>query len=155
QRLDEALKHVGVVTITAGPGAVELTLDGAPLGKSPLPDSVLMDPGRHTIEGRAEGYLPAQITFDAAAGSTQPVQLSLKPKGPDQPPATPPLPERRSVVPGAVLGGVAGAALVSGIGLMVSGAQKLSTSRNLSQQITQAHHSCVSGAPNFDPQCPT
>jgi hypothetical protein len=153
QRLSWVLKQVGVVTIMAGPGAVEIALDGAPLGKSPLADSVFVDPGRHTLDGRREGYAPARVTFDAAAGSTQEVQISLKPKGTDQPPARPPIPERRSVVPGAVLGGVAGAAVVTGAVLLGVGASKRSSVQSTSGSILSEHHTCVVGALNYDPRC--
>jgi hypothetical protein len=64
-------------------------------------------------------------------------------------------PPHRSVVPGAVLGGVAGAALVTGIAVIAVGANKHASDVSLGQAITQAHRSCVVNAANFDPQCST
>jgi hypothetical protein len=143
ERLDEVLKRIGVITLTAVPSGTELTLDGASLGKAPLPDSVFVDSGQHTLEGRAEGYLPSRVTFDVAAGTAKAMQLSLVPEPPP----------RRSVVPGAVIGGVAGVALATGIGLVAVAAQKRSTAQGLNQTITQAHQRCFMGAANYDSLC--
>jgi hypothetical protein len=151
ERLDEVLKRIGVVTVTVNPGEVELALDGTAVGASPLPDSVFVDPGHHTLEGHRDGYLPTQVTFDVAAGAAQPIRLTLKPKGSDPVP----LPERRSIVPGAVLGAVTGVTLAVGIGLVAVVANKHATDTNLNHAITDAHHSCVASAPNFDSQCIT
>ena len=62
-------------------------------------------------------------------------------------------PARRSVVPGAVLGSAAGAALVTGIGLFAGGRAKQSSIQAQHDAIASAGRSCVAGAPNEDPSC--
>lgn len=151
ERLDEVSKRLGVLAVTVIPNGSEVTLDGAPLGKSPLVDTVFVDPGQHSLEAHGEGYLPGKVAFEMGAGSMRPVRLSLSLRGS----ASVPLPERRSVIPGAVLGGVAGAALATGIGLLVVGGNKLSTSQSVFQQIMQAHQGCIAGAHNLDARCST
>jgi hypothetical protein len=59
------------------------------------------------------------------------------------------------LVPGLVLGGAAVAGFAAGTGLMVDSAGMRSTAQGLSNAILSAHHSCVPGAQNLDPQCPT
>jgi PEGA domain len=150
ERLDDTLKRIGVVTFTVEPSGAGVVLDGAALGASPLTDSVFVDPGQHTLEARAEGQVPGWLAFDVTAGSTQAVKLALKPKGQDAVPR----PERRSVVPGAVLGGVAGAALVAGIGFFAAGRSKPASARASRVTVLDAGQSCVIGATNYYPGCP-
>jgi hypothetical protein len=57
------------------------------------------------------------------------------------------------VVPGVVLGSVAGAALVTGIGLFAGGKAKGASVADVHEAILGAHGSCVSGAANFDARC--
>jgi hypothetical protein len=59
------------------------------------------------------------------------------------------------VVPGVVIAGVGVAALATGIALLVDGSAKGSSAQTTNSAILTAHHSCVTGAPNFDAQCET
>jgi len=144
----QARAKVGQADVRVSLPGAEVYVDGKLLGSAPLPDPVFLDPGRHVIEARGDGYPPARAGVEARPGAAQAVTLTLA-RAPD------PAPERRSVVPGAVLGGVAGAALVSGIAVVAVGAKKHASNTALNQAIAQAHHSCVAGAANFDPQCST
>jgi hypothetical protein len=123
--------------------AATVTVNGRDAGAAPLAEAVFVEPGTVTVRATRDGYVTVEQTFAVAKGATQEVSLTLMPV---------PV-ERRSVVPGAVLGGVAGVAFVTGIGLMVGGALKHASNTSLNHAITQAQHSCVPGAMNLDPQC--
>jgi hypothetical protein len=161
KRLTELRAILASLTLQVSPAGALVSVDGVAVGRSPLDVEVFVDPGSHTVEAKLDGYDDAKTSVTAEKGSKPPVTLTLTRTAPPPqggttaPPAPPATPTPRSVVPGAVLGGVAGAALATGIGVLVVGAAKLSTSQSLSQQISQAHHSCVAGAPNLDAQCST
>jgi len=78
-KLDDVLKRVAAVTVIVPLDDAVVLLDGAPLGKSPFKESVYVDPGAHTLDATHEGYEPARIAFEAAAGSTPIVRLPFKP----------------------------------------------------------------------------
>jgi hypothetical protein len=131
------------------PGA-EIYVDGKLAGSAPLEDPLFLDPGSHVLEARGDGYVAARATIAATAGTAQSVVLTLS-RPPEPPPVV--VPERRSVVPGAVLGGAAGVALATGIGLLVAGSSKRATADEQAKALLGAHHSCVPGAANFDGRC--
>jgi tetratricopeptide (TPR) repeat protein len=137
---DEAKKQVGAIRLRTNVADARATIDGAAVEPEDLPFEVFLEPGTHTIVAQRDGYQPARATIQVGAGSAQEVSLALAR-------------ERRSVVPGAVLGGVAGVALVSGIGLFAAARGKRSTAQSASDSILQQHHSCVTGASNFDARC--
>src|SRR5271170_2093638 len=60
----------------------------------------------------------------------------------------------RNVVPGVVMSGLAGAAVVTGGILMAESAARLRGARSLNASIRGLHNDCVAGAVNFDPRCP-
>jgi hypothetical protein len=124
------------------PGAA-LTLDGAVIAPEETRADLFVTPGTHVLRATANGYVEAQATVEAAAGALQDVTLTLVPVPPP----------RRSVVPGAVLGGVAGAALITGIGLLVGTYAKVTSSRDLHAEIAQADHTCTPRASNYDTRC--
>jgi hypothetical protein len=154
--LDGLRKDLGTLRIRVNVEGARVFVDGKPIGESPLADVVFVDPGSHVVQARAAGYLDREARIDAAKGSAPEVALQLVavPEAPPVPPV-PPAPQRRSLVPGVVLGSVAGAALVTGIVVVAVGANKHASNVRLNQEILQAHHSCVPGAANFDPQCAT
>jgi tetratricopeptide (TPR) repeat protein len=148
KKLADVLKEVGRVRVRvtvndASTSGASVTVNGTPAGTSPIAGTLFVAPGTVVIEAKLPGYLDAHQELAVAKGSEQAVTLALVPL------AAP----RRSVVPGAVLGGVAGAAAVTGAVLLAVGASKLSTSRSLNQQIAAAHDSCVPG--HLDPLCST
>jgi hypothetical protein len=144
KRLDEVRAQVGTLHVQVSVTGATVLVDGKPVGQAPLDREVFVDPGKRMIEARLPGYEPARQSVDIAKGGELDVALAMK--------ATPPLP-RRSVVPGAVLGGVAGVALVSGIGVYVAARSKRASAESVSQSILQEHHSCVAGAHNLDTRC--
>ena len=78
-KLDEVLKRLAALTIIVPIDDAVVLLDGALLGKSPMRESVYVDPGSHTLDATHEGYEPARISFEAAAGATPIVRLPFKP----------------------------------------------------------------------------
>jgi hypothetical protein len=143
QEFQKARATVGAIRVRVNVDAATIMVNGRDAGTTPLADDVFVEPGAVRVQAKHDGYVTVEQTLTVAMGTTGEVSLALVPV-----PA-----ERRSIVPGAVLGGVAGVALVTGIGLMVGGAVKHANNTNLNRAITQAHHSCVTGATNLDSQC--
>jgi hypothetical protein len=75
--LTEARKHIGALVIKAEPAGAEVLVDGAPVGNAPLAGEVFVDPGPRTIEARLDGYKPAKVMVEIAAGSSREVPLQL------------------------------------------------------------------------------
>jgi hypothetical protein len=144
--LDGLRKELGVLRVRVSVAEARVVLDGTPLGPASLAGEVFVEPGPHVVEATLAGYKPARAPVDAAKGSAQDVTLELV-KIAEPPPA------RRSVVPGAVLGGIAGAALVTGIGLYAGGRAKIPSVRTLHDSIVSAGHNCTPGAPTYDARC--
>jgi hypothetical protein len=142
QELQKARAEIGALRVRVNVDAATVTVNGRDAGPSPIADEVFVDPGTVNVQARRDGYVTAEQTLAVAKGDAREVTLALAQV----------TVQRRSIVPGAVLGGVAGAALVTGIGLMVAGANKHASNTSLNQAITQAHHSCVTDATNFDQQ---
>ncbi|WP_437579114.1 PEGA domain-containing protein [Sorangium sp. So ce887] len=76
--LKEALAKVASVTVQVAPQGAEVTVDGAAVGKAPLPDRVFFDPGKHEIGAKLEGYVPATRPIVAVAGRTETVVVQLE-----------------------------------------------------------------------------
>jgi hypothetical protein len=145
ERLDEVTKRIGVLTVSVAPTGAELVLDAAPLGASPLPDTVFADPGQHTLEAHADGYVPSRVTFDVAAGAALPVRLALVPKGDTVPPTPPP----RTPIPRAMIvtGGIlAAGGLAAGIGLTVAANAKGADALSLHNMLGPSASACFGGS---------
>ncbi len=141
--LDEATQKIATLRVSANVSSATLTVDGAPVAPEEMGPELFVSPGTHVLAAKADGYVEARTTVEAAAGSSQDVTLTLAPVPPP----------RRSVVPGVVMGSVAGAALVTGLGLFAGGRAKLSTAHDMNAAILGAGHSCVTTAANYDPTC--
>ncbi|WP_437591791.1 PEGA domain-containing protein [Sorangium sp. So ce1000] len=76
--LKEALAKVASVTVQVTPAGAEVTVDGAVVGKAPLPDRVFLDPGKHEIGARLDGYAPATRPIVAVAGRAETVEVQLE-----------------------------------------------------------------------------
>jgi hypothetical protein len=150
-RLKEAQQKIATVEIATSLAGAEVSVDGVLLGKSPLAEALFLEPGRHTIETRLDGYAPMTQAIDAAAGSSQTVRLEMKSSR--LPPSLPPPP--RQLAPSLILAGVGVAALATGIGFLVDAGAKGSTADTMNRAILTANHSCVTDAPNHDAQCET
>ena len=118
--LDKARAKVGALRVGVNPEGAEISIDGVPVGKSPLPHEVFVEPGSRTFAARLKGYAPAEVSLDVAAGSSHQVVLRLVEN---------PTAERRqpSLVPaattgeggpnkGILIGGMAATAIAAGVG---------------------------------------
>ncbi|CAN91769.1 hypothetical protein predicted by Glimmer/Critica [Sorangium cellulosum So ce56] len=76
--LKEALAKVASVTVQVTPAGAEVTVDGAVVGKAPLADRVFLDPGKHEIGAKLEGYTPATHPVAAVAGRAETVTVQLE-----------------------------------------------------------------------------
>jgi tetratricopeptide (TPR) repeat protein len=67
---NELAKKVAFVTIASDVPGLEVTIDGAPLGSTPIQGAVPVDVGRHEIVVRGRGEPPWARTFTALAGQS-------------------------------------------------------------------------------------
>lgn len=141
--LEEAKKRVGAIHLRLNVDGARVTIDGAAVEPEEIAAELFVDPGTHTAIARHEGHQDARVTFNASPGSSQDVKLTLSPAAAG----------RRSVVPGAILGGVAGAALATGIGLYAGGRAKESSAHDLHDAILKDGRTCVAGGANYDARC--
>lgn len=75
-----AKAKIGTIALRVEPAGAEVLLDGAPL-PAPMPDALYVEPGRRVIEARREGYGPARLELDVAAGQEQVLDLRLAEAG--------------------------------------------------------------------------
>ncbi len=118
--------HIGRLQVESEPAGAELWIGGQRVGTLPLPQPLPRDPGELQIELRLDGYETEQRTVTLAGGQVTRLVVELSPEGGDEPPrvtidqATGETRERGGGVsiPGVVLIGVGGAALVTGAVLL-------------------------------------
>jgi hypothetical protein len=142
-RLAESRAQVGVLRIRVDVDGAEVTVNGRKVGTSPLTDEVFVAPGPVQVSAVRAGYTTAPQETNIAKAEAREVSLTLVSL----------VASKRSVVPGAVLGGVAGAALVTGIGLYAGGRAKVTSGANERDAILKAGNACVPGALNYDARC--
>jgi hypothetical protein len=139
QRLADAKKQVGAVTVTVSVDGAEVLVDGVSVGRAPLEGEIFVEPGARTIEARLNGYEGAKQAVQAEKGSAQSVALTLKALpvgtapgavtsapvggGAVTTPEAPKAPKEEAGVPPKVVmiagGAAAGAALIAGVILTV------------------------------------
>jgi tetratricopeptide (TPR) repeat protein len=141
QELEKARAQSGTLRIQVNVDGAEVAVNGRKVGVAPVADEVFIEPGTVSATARRDGYTLAQQSVTVAKGEARTVSLALVPIEI----------KRRSVVPGAVLGGVAGAALVTGVALVVSANSKYAEAETLRNEIVMAGTRCVAGA--ADPRC--
>ncbi|MGK4006742.1 PEGA domain-containing protein [Sorangium sp. So ce1036] len=157
--LKEALAKVASVTVQVAPQGAEVTVDGAAVGRAPLPDPVFLDPGKHEIGARLEGHMPAKRPIEAAAGAAETVVLQLERRpAPDAgvgagagvvvgPVAPPPRDDVRTAV--LVGGGIAaGAGVAAGVVLTVLSNGRASDAEGIRSALLKewgGEHRCPSG----------
>jgi hypothetical protein len=78
-RLDEWSAKVGMVTLTVVPAGATISFEGKPLGASPLPEPLVLPPGRHTVSLAADGFQPRDIELKVEAGSETDKKIELEP----------------------------------------------------------------------------
>lgn len=139
--LEEAKKRVGTIRLRLSVDGARVTIDGTKVEPEEIAHELFVDAGSHTIVAQREGHEDALARITLSAGSAEDVKLSLAPA----------VVERRSVVPGAVLGSIAGAALVTGIGLYAGGRAKESSAHDAHDAIVKDGRACVAG--HADARC--
>ncbi|EYF06182.1 PEGA domain-containing protein [Chondromyces apiculatus] len=134
---DEALKHVVRIEVRITPPDAEVLLDGSALGRGPFAAELVVAPGPHALELRAEGHETERLSLTGAAGTREEVSRTLKPVAVAPPPggssAPPPPPPQHPRMP-LVIGGFALSAAVGlGVGtlLHVLAAQESSSADDL------------------------
>jgi hypothetical protein len=117
--LEQLLTRVGLVTLTVVPAGTSITLGGAELGTSPLPEPLVLLPGTYTLSFQADGFQPREAELKVEPGSEtertvelEPIKVIVQPVKPAEPDpvVTVAPPRRASRTPLYIGAGVAGAA---------------------------------------------
>jgi hypothetical protein len=116
--LDSARQKLAAVKLSASVVEAKFVIDGGLLDPIFLGPEIFVDPGRHTFEAIAEGYVTAKSSIEVKAGEIYVVSLTLERTPPPGVPTatatatatTPPGPP----IPAMVMGGAGGAALIAG-----------------------------------------
>lgn len=69
--------RIGTVTITTSVPDADVFIDDVPVGKSPLPKPLLVNPGRRKISATKAGRLPANAVVEIASSDAKTVELEL------------------------------------------------------------------------------
>lgn len=72
----EAPGEVTVMSLTTG---ADVEIDGKPVGTIPLPDTIVLLPGKHTIKVTKRGYTEYADSFEVRAGETVELEIDLLP----------------------------------------------------------------------------
>lgn len=138
---DVATSKIVTMTVSVDVTGADVWIDGARVGAAPLADPVFVEPGKHTVEVKLDGYVTERRSFDAAAGEKKAVEVVLKkrPEGVPAPTAmatasatgtaAPP----RSMVPAYVMGGVGLAGVIAGAAFVGIAEGKRAEARELAR----------------------
>lgn len=75
--LAKAKEHIGTVALFFNVEGVEVSVDGAPIGTSPITTPVYLEPGTHKIVARKVGYASQERTLAMDKGTEQRVDIQL------------------------------------------------------------------------------
>lgn len=114
KRLEAAKLQVGVLALVITPDDVQVTLDDAVIGTSPLPDPLYLAAGDYTLHFAADGYQPLDQAISIEVGSESERTFELTPipiivETPKPRPPPPPeivLPPAPSKLPLIIAGGL-------------------------------------------------
>lgn len=137
EALDAIKKEIVTVRFSVNVPGANISVDGKRIEPAMVAEELFVDPGRRAIEAKAPGYQPARATFEAKAGETRQVVLSLSPIRTSPP----------SLVPVIALGALSVAALGTGIGTTVAAVDKSTEARGLLDQIRATSGPCNGSAP--------
>ena len=112
--LKDASAKIATIQVRVNIEGADVLVDGRSAGTAPLSTPIFLDPGKHTIEARQDGYPTTRVSVDASAGLSKEVALLLTPTG-----NTMPVPKSRAKWPIAVGAGAAGLFLGGGIAFTV------------------------------------
>jgi PEGA domain len=77
QRFDESRAFVAALTVKVNVPNAAVFVDGRSVGKEPLEAEVFVEPGKHTVEAKLDGYAGAKETVDTTRVSALAVSLTL------------------------------------------------------------------------------
>ncbi len=106
----EAKKHVAALKISAEQDGVEIWVDGASVGKSPLRVEVFVEPGTHSVRARRGGIESAPVEVNVERGLSRQVELGPVSEVREPPVDSPPTDDE----PAAGVSGLAVASIVTG-----------------------------------------
>jgi hypothetical protein len=127
--LSEARKKVAAVTVKVDPADAEVRIDDQFIGRGPFLDPFFLEPGKHTIEARRDGYETARVSVDAKPGDAQDLPLACKSAGQTSP----------VVIGGAVLTGLS---LGTGVVLAIVASSKASSANEALATLTPGPNVC-------------
>jgi PEGA domain/Tetratricopeptide repeat len=78
-KLEELSTKIGLVTLTVTPAGASITLGGAELGTSPLPEPLVLMPGTYTLSFQADGFQPKEAEIKIEPGSEAERTIELEP----------------------------------------------------------------------------
>lgn len=81
--LDAVLARIARVNVTVAVEGAELLVDGVSVGTFPLEMPLILPPGEHRLQARAEGYRDAERTMRLASGDELEVALTLAERPPE------------------------------------------------------------------------
>lgn len=148
-QLNRAKEKVGTLTVAVESAGAEVLVDDVAMGQSPLRHAIYLDPGAHRVLVRRSGR--PDLVQGVTLGAGESKAITMKEEAQVPPPPT--TPQKRSIVPAIVAGGVGLVAAGIGVGLVVDAGAKGSSAQALNGAILKAHRSCVTGAPNYDATC--
>lgn len=120
---DDLSTKVGLLTLTINTEETTVSLAGVEIGKSPLPEPIVLMPGSYTFSFASDGYQPKDVELKIEAGSEsertielEPIKIVVEPPRKDPgPPVEVVKPEKPNMLPIYIGGGVAAAALLTTI----------------------------------------
>jgi hypothetical protein len=76
--LAELRRQLGQIQLECPTAGVEVTIDGAPAGRTPLPATIWVTPGRHDLALRGRRLVPFEESVEVRAGGTVTVTPLLR-----------------------------------------------------------------------------
>jgi len=117
--------YVGIVTVTANVDGTAVSVDGEPMGATPLATPIVLDEGDHAVRFVRDGYKTVEHTEHVRAGTQLRWTVELEPNQPAVTPVTPailprqePRPEGSPSRTGPLLLGGAGLAMAATGGVL-------------------------------------
>jgi hypothetical protein len=99
KQIADAKAKLGAVTVRVDIEGAEVLVDGQSIGKSPLAEALVLEPGAWQFEARKDGYTPARQSLAVKPGETLEVALKLVPLPPAETPKPAVGPEQGTETP--------------------------------------------------------
>jgi PEGA domain-containing protein/tetratricopeptide repeat protein len=81
REMQELKSRIGRVSVSVNVEGAEVFIDDVSVGKTPLREPLLVNPGRRKVSATARGYLPATRVVQVAGSDTASLALSLEKSG--------------------------------------------------------------------------